>query len=210
MKKKRHLKKNKGILFVVSGPSGAGKTTLYKKAISVLPHLMHSVSYTTRSPRVGEVNGRDYTFINREEFMTMIHKKEFAEWAEMHGELYGTARKRLEEIMNSGVDAILDIDVQGAMQLKEKLPGGVYIFILPPSLEILRERLEQRMANVKEEIEKRLAVALEEMKKYLEYDYVIVNSIFEDAFKELESIIIANRARVEQISSEWIKENFFK
>jgi guanylate kinase len=90
------------------------------------------------------------------------------------------------------------------------LPGGVYIFILPPSLEILRERLEQRMANVKEEIEKRLAVALEEMKKYPEYDYVIVNSIFEDAFKELESIIIANRARVEQINSEWIKENFFK
>ena len=204
------MKKNKGILFVVSGPSGAGKTTLYKKAISVLPHLMHSVSYTTRSPRVGEVNGRDYTFINRGEFMTMIHKKEFAEWAEIHGELYGTARKRLEEIMNSGVDAILDIDVQGAMQLKEKLPGGVYIFILPPSLEILRERLEQRMANVKEEIEKRLVVALGEMKKYPEYDYVIVNSIFEDAFKELESIIIANRARVEQISSEWIKENFFK
>ena len=204
------MKKNKGILFVVSGPSGAGKTTLYKKAISVLPHLMHSVSYTTRSPRVGEVNGRDYTFINREEFMTMIHKKEFAEWAEIHGELYGTARKRLEEIMNSGVDAILDIDVQGAMQLKEKLPGGVFIFILPPSLEILRERLQQRMANVKKEIEKRLAVALGEMKKYLEYDYVIVNSIFEDAFKELESIIIANRARVEQISSEWIKENFFK
>jgi guanylate kinase len=210
LKKKRHLKKNKGILFVVSGPSGAGKTTLYKKAISVLPHLMHSVSYTTRSPRVGEVNGKDYTFINREEFMTMIRKKEFAEWAEIHGELYGTARKRLEEIMNSGVDAILDIDVQGAVQLKEKLPGGVYIFILPPSLAILRERLEQRMSNVKEEIEKRLAVALEEMKKYPEYDYVIVNSIFEDAFKELESIIIANRARVEQINSEWIKENFFK
>lgn len=210
MKKKRHLEKNKGILFVVSGPSGAGKTTLYKKAISVLPNLMHSVSYTTRSPRVGEVNGKDYTFINREEFMTMIRKKEFAEWAEIHGELYGTARKRLEEIMNSGVDAILDIDVQGAVQLKEKLPGGVYIFILPPSLAILRERLEQRMANVKEEIEKRLAVALEEMKKYPEYDYVIVNSIFEDAFKELESIIIANRARVEQINSEWIKENFFK
>lgn len=204
------MRKNKGILFVVSGPSGAGKTTLYKKAISVLPHLMHSVSYTTRSPRVGEVNGRDYTFINREEFMTMIHKKEFAEWAEIHGELYGTARKRLEEIMNSGVDAILDIDVQGAMQLKEKLSGGVFIFILPPSLEILRERLEQRMVNIKEEIEKRLAVAWEEMKKHPEYDYVIVNSIFEDAFKELQSIIIANRARVEQISSEWIKENFFK
>jgi guanylate kinase len=204
------LKKNKGILFVVSGPSGAGKTTLYKKAISVLPNLMHSVSYTTRAHRAGEVNGRDYTFINREKFIAMVHEKEFAEWAEIHGELYGTAKRRLESIMNSGADAILDIDVQGAMQLKETLPGGVYIFILPPSLKILRERLEKRMANVKEEIEKRLTVAVEEIKKYPEYDYVIVNNIFDDAFTELASIIIANRARTERISPERIKEIFFK
>jgi guanylate kinase len=204
------LKKNKGTLFVVSGPSGAGKTTLYKKAISALPNLIHSVSYTTRAPRTGEINGRDYTFTSRDEFMAMVHRKEFAEWAEIHGELYGTAWRRLEEIMDSGADAILDIDVQGAMQLRKRLPTGVYIFILPPPFEALRERLEKRMANVKEEIEKRLEVAVEEIKKYPEYDYVIVNDIFDDAFKELESIIIANRTRVERISSEWIEENYFK
>jgi guanylate kinase len=142
--------------------------------------------------------------------MAMVHTGEFAEWAEIHGELYGTSKKRLKEITDSGVDAILDIDVQGAVQLKEKFKGGIYIFILPPSLEVLRERLEKRMVNAKEEIEKRLEVAVEEVKRYREYDYVIVNSVLEDAFKELESIIIANRARTKRVRPEWIKENFFK
>jgi guanylate kinase len=210
LKKKRLLKKNKGIVFVISGPSGAGKTTLYKKAISVLPNIKHSVSFTTRSPRPGEVNNKDYTFISRDEFMSMVHTGEFAEWAEIHGELYGTSKKRLKEITDSGVDAILDIDVQGAVQLKEKFKGGIYIFILPPSLEVLRERLEKRMVNAKEEMEKRLEVAVEEVKRYIEYDYVIVNSILEDAFRELESIIIANRAKTKRFRAEWIKENFFK
>jgi guanylate kinase len=210
LKKKRLLKKNKGIVFVVSGPSGAGKTTLYKKAISVLPNIKHSVSFTTRSPRPGEVNNKDYTFISRDEFMSMVHTGEFAEWAEIHGELYGTSKKRLKEITDSGVDAILDIDVQGAVQLKEKFKGGIYIFILPPSLEVLRERLEKRMVTAKEEMEKRLEVAVEEVKRYIEYDYVIVNSILEDAFRELESIIIANRTKTKRFRTEWIKENFFK
>jgi guanylate kinase len=210
LKKKRLLKRNKGILFVISGPSGAGKTTLYKKAISVLPNLKHSVSFTTRSPRTGEVNDRDYTFIDKDEFMAMVRKKDFAEWAGTHGELYGTSKRRLKEIIDSGVDAILDIDVQGAKQLREEFPGGVYIFVLPPSLEVLRERLEGRMANAKVEIEKRLKVAVAEMKRYGEYDYVIVNHVFDTAFKELESIIIANRARTERIRPQWIKENFFK
>ncbi len=210
MKEKRLLKKNKGIVFVVSGPSGAGKTTLYKKAMSVLPNIEHSVSFTTRSPRPGEVNDRDYTFINRDEFIAMVHAGEFAEWAEIHGELYGTSKKRLKEIADSGVDAILDIDVQGAVQLKEKFKGGIYIFILPPSLEVLRERLEKRMVNEKEEIEKRLEVAVEEVKRYREYDYVIVNRVLENAFRELESIIIANRAKTKRVRPEWIKEKFFK
>jgi guanylate kinase len=204
------LKKHKGIVFVVSGPSGAGKTTLYQKAISVLPNLRHSVSFTTRPPRPGEVNDRDYTFINRDEFMLMVRKGEFAEWAEIHGALYGTSKKRLEEIIDSGIDAILDIDVQGAKQLKEELPGGIYVFILPPSLDALKERLEKRMVNAEEEIEKRLEVAAEEIKRYRNYDYVIVNSVLGDAFTELESIIIANRARTEMVSPEWIKENYFK
>jgi guanylate kinase len=210
LKKKRLLKRNKGILFVISGPSGAGKTTLYKKAISALPNLKHSVSFTTRSPRTGEVNDKDYTFIDKDEFIAMVRKKDFAEWAEIHGELYGTSKRRLKEVIDSGMDAILDIDVQGAKQLREEFPGGVYIFILPPSLEVLRERLQGRMANLKIEIEKRLKVAIAEIKRYGEYDYVIVNHVFDNAFEELASIIIANRARRERIEPQWVKENFFR
>lgn len=202
--------KNKGILFVVSGPSGAGKTTLYREAASSLPNLKHSVSYTTRRPRPGEVNDRDYTFINRDEFKGMIDRAEFAEWAEIHGKLYGTSKKRLEETMDSGIDAILDIDVQGAEQLKKKYQGGVYIFVLPPSLEALEERLQKRMVNSKEEIEKRLKVAAKEIKRYREYDYVIVNNILEDALKELSAIIISKRVSTERVDPQLIEMNFFK
>ena len=195
---------------MVSGPSGAGKTTLYRKAASSLPNLKHSVSYTTRRPRPGEVNDRDYTFINRDEFKGMIDRAEFAEWAEIHGKLYGTSKKRLEETMDSGIDAILDIDVQGAEQLKKKYQGGVYIFVLPPSLDALGERLQKRMVNSKEEIEKRLKVAAKEIKRYREYDYVIVNNILEDALKELSAIIISKRVSTERVDPQLIEMNCFK
>ena len=195
---------------MVSGPSGAGKTTLYRKAASSLPNLKHSVSYTTRRPRPGEVNDRDYTFINRNEFKGMIDRAEFAEWAEIHGKLYGTSKKRLEETMDSGIDAILDIDVQGAEQLKKKYQGGVYIFVLPPSLDALGERLQKRMVNSKEEIEKRLKVAAKEIKRYREYDYVIVNNILEDALKELSAIIISKRVSTERVDPQLIEMNCFK
>ena len=195
---------------MVSGPSGAGKTTLYREAASSLPNLKHSVSYTTRRPRPGEVNDRDYTFINRDEFKGMIDRAEFAEWAEIHGKLYGTSKKRLEETMDSGIDAILDIDVQGAEQLKKKYKGGVYIFVLPPSLEALGKRLQKRMVNSKEEIEKRLKVAAKEIKRYREYDYVIVNNILEDALKELSAIIISKRVSTERVDPQLIEMNFFK
>jgi guanylate kinase len=195
---------------VVSGPSGAGKTTLYREAASSLPNLKHSVSYTTRRPRPGEVNDRDYTFINRNEFKGMIDRGEFAEWAEIHGKLYGTSRKRLEETMDSGIDVILDIDVQGAEQLKKKYQGGVYIFVLPPSLEVLEKRLQKRMVNSKEEIEKRLKVAAKEIKRYREYDYVIVNNILEDALKELSAIIISKRVSTERVDPQLIEMKFFK
>ncbi|MDI6889567.1 MAG: guanylate kinase [Thermodesulfovibrionales bacterium] len=208
MKKGKVRLRRKGILFIVSGPSGAGKTTLYKEVALALPNLKHSVSFTTRPPRPGEVNDRDYTFISRDEFKEMIDKGEFVEWAEIHGELYGTSKKRLEEIMDSGFDVILDIDTQGAMQLKEKYKGGVYIFVLTPSMEVLKERLRKRMANSKEEIEKRLKGAVEEIKKYREYDYVIVNNVFEDAFKELEAIIISHRVSTKRVDLGWIEKNF--
>ena len=203
-------KKNRGSLFIVSAPSGAGKTTLCKKLVSALTNLKFSVSYTKRHPRPEEVNNRDYTFISRDEFKLMADKEEFIEWAEIHGELYGTLKKRLEELMDSGVDIILDIDTQGAMQLKEKYREGTYIFILPPSIEVLKERLEKRMMNSKEEIEKRLEKAVCEINSYYKYDYVIINDIFEDALKEIEAVIISHRVRSKMINPLWIEERFLK
>jgi guanylate kinase len=205
-----HAKKSKGNLFIVSAPSGAGKTTLCKKLVSTLPNLRFSVSYTTRQPRLEEINNRDYTFISREDFRSMIEKGEFIEWAEVHDELYGTSRKRLEELMESGSDVILDIDTQGAMQIKNKFKEGIYVFILPPSLDILRKRLEDRLTDREEIIEKRINRAISEIKTYTEYDYVIINDILEKAIKELESIVIAQRTRTKMINPLWIEEEFLK
>ncbi|MEW6002330.1 MAG: guanylate kinase [Nitrospirota bacterium] len=212
MKKRKLLqgRKDRGILFIVSAPSGAGKTTLCKKLVSTLPDLQHSVSYTTRQPRPGEVNDRDYTFINVDEFQAMIKKGEFVEWAEILGELYGTSRKRIEELVDSGIDVILDIDTQGAAQMKEKYTDGVYIFIVPPSMDVLRERLEKRMADSKEEIEKRLKRSISEIRDYYKYDYVIVNDILENALKEIKAIVISQRVSTKRIDPQWIKETFLK
>jgi guanylate kinase len=202
-------KKNRGSLFIVSAPSGTGKTTLCKKLVSAVPNLRFSVSYTTRPPRPDEVNDRDYTFVSRHEFKLMLEREEFVESAEIHGELYGTSKKRLEELTNSGIGVVLDIDTQGAMQLKKKWGEGVYIFILPPSIELLRERLEKRMTDSREEIGKRLKNAVLEIKNYHEYDYVIINDIFEKAFSELEAIIISHRVRTGMINPLWVEEKFF-
>ncbi|MBE0425817.1 MAG: guanylate kinase [Nitrospirae bacterium] len=203
-------KKAKGNLFIISAPSGAGKTTLCKKLVCTLPDLKFSVSYTTRQPRPGEINNRDYTFISREAFASMIEKEEFIEWAEVHEELYGTSRKRVEELMESGSDVILDIDTQGAMQIKNKFKKGTYVFILPPSLDILRKRLENRLTDPEEEIEKRIKRAISEIKTYTEYGYVIINDILEEAFKELASIVISQRTITELINPLWIEDEFLK
>lgn len=201
-------KKSKGSLFIVSAPSGAGKTTLCKKIISRVPNLKFSVSYTTRQPRPGEVNNKDYTFVSRKEFRSMIERDEFLEWAEVHGELYGTFKKRVQDLLLSGNDVILDIDTQGAMKLKKKTKEAVFIFILPPSLDILNERLEKRMTDSPKALKKRLERAIYEIKTYSKYDYVIINDIFKDAIRQLEAIIIAQRVKSEMINSQWIKENF--
>jgi guanylate kinase len=212
LKEKNHLllKRIKGSLFIVSAPSGAGKTTLCKSLVESFPNLTFSVSYTTRRPRSAEVNDRDYSFIGKEDFKMMVEKGEFIEWAEVHGELYGTSRKRLLTLIEQGNDVILDIDTQGAMQLKEKGTEGIFIFILPPSLEILRKRLEQRMTDSIEEIQKRIDKSVSEIMTYPKYDYVIINDNLKDALKKFEAIIISHRLTINEIDPHWIEETFLK
>lgn len=201
-------RKHRGSLFIVSAPSGAGKTTLCKELSSILPNLRHSISYTTRQKRKGEVNNRDYTFINEDVFRQLIKKGEFIEWAKVHGNFYGTSRKRLEAMLNKGIDVILDVDTQGAKQIKKKRKDGVYIFILPPSMRALRERLRNRMSNSEEEIKRRLKQAAAEIRDYKMYDYVIINDRFEDAVEGLKAIVLSQKMCAENIDRSWIQKNF--
>lgn len=198
----------KGNVFIISAPSGAGKTTLCKEIIRIMPDTRFSVSYTTRRPRPGEIDGKDYIFVNEDTFKRMIENDEFAEWAEVHGNYYGTSMKALNDIIESGQDVILDIDVQGAQQMRDRFGTGVYIFVLPPSLDVLRKRLEERGQNSLEEIERRVRKAVEEIREYKKYDYVIVNDVFEDALNALWAIIIAEGKRVNRIDDAWIEKTF--
>lgn len=202
-------RKREGILFVVSAPSGAGKTTLCREAIKGISDLISSISYTTRSPRPNEVGGKDYFFVSHSEFHEMIKKGEFAEWAEVHGNLYGTPKVFLKETINQGKDVLLAIDSQGAMQLRRSYEG-VYVYILSPSLEVLRSRLRARRSDAPDEIRRRLIKAIEEIPHYQEYDYLIVNEDLNKAMEELKSVIVAERIRVSRIDPQWVKENFSK
>lgn len=192
-------------MFIVSAPSGTGKTTLCKKIVNTVDKLRQSVSFTTRKPRKGEVNNQDYSFISEEEFRKMIARGAFIEWAEVHGNLYGTSTERLENLMNSGFDVILDIDIQGAEQIRESRRGEVFIFLLPPSMKILRHRLEKRKSNSKEDIERRLQCAEDEIKQYEKYDYVILNDILKNSLRSLSAIIIAERLKNKRIDTNLIK-----
>lgn len=193
-----------GILFIVSAPSGAGKTTLCREVNRLIPDLKYSTSYTTRMPRSGESNRKDYIFVTAEEFGDMIKRGEFAEWAEVHGNLYGTSIKELKDLREEN-DVILDIDTQGAMQIKKRYGEGIYIFILPPSMDALEERLRKRMSNSDLEIKERLIRAKEEITEYKEYEYVIINDDFSEALSELKAIIISERCRRERIAPEWVE-----
>jgi guanylate kinase len=188
-----------GVLFVISAPSGAGKTTLCKEIIDIFPGLRHSVSYTTRTPRPGEVHGRDYFFVGQDEFSRMVAASEFAEWAEVHGNHYGTSLATLNECRSRGVDLILDIDCQGAQQLKGRIGGGVYIFILPPSIAELRRRLDNRSSDTEEVIERRINNAAAEIKEARWYDYIIVNDRFSEAVIQLKSVLIAEQCRSSRV-----------
>jgi guanylate kinase len=187
--------KREGVLYVISAPSGAGKTTLCKEIIDIFPNLRHSVSYTTRPPRTGEVHGRDYFFVGQEEFARMVDRAEFAEWAEVHGNLYGTSLATLKECRSQGIDLILDIDCQGARQLKGRFEGGVYIFVLPPSIEELRRRLDNRSSDALDVIERRINNAAGEIKESRWYDYIIVNDKFSEAVEQLKSVLIAEQCK---------------
>ena len=198
-------KRNKGSIFVVSAPSGAGKTTLSKKIIDIVDNLKPSVSFTTRQPRPGEVMDEDYCFVSETEFRAMIDRGDFVEWAHVHGNLYGTSRRQLEELISAGYDVLLDIDTQGARQIKKFFTNGVYIFILPPSMKELKHRLEGRMSNSAEDMNRRLQRAVDEIREYKMYDYVIVNDVLEKSLKGLEAIITAERFRRSKLDPQWIQ-----
>jgi guanylate kinase len=201
-------RKTKGKMFVISAPSGAGKTTLCNRIIRKVPDLRQSVSFTTRQPRRGEVNDNDYTFISEPEFKSMIGEGDFVEWAVVHGNYYGTSRRRLEDIMEAGSDVLLDIDIQGARQIRDSYSGGAYVFILPPSMDVLRDRLEKRGSNARDDMERRLSRAVEEIRDYGMFDYVIVNDVVKDAVKRLECVIAAERLRSGNIDKVWLERNF--
>ncbi len=185
-----------GILFIVSAPSGAGKTTISKRALEVVPDLGVSISCTTRPPRPGETPGKDYTFLSRDEFERLRDAGGFAEWAEVHGYLYGTPRGPIAEALGAGRDMLLDIDVQGAAQIKARYPKAVSVFVLPPSESELERRLRGRGTDSEEVIRKRLARAKAEMDEYRSYDYHVVNRNVDDSVRLLAVIVAAERARV--------------
>lgn len=204
------MEKPKGDVFVVSAPSGAGKTTLCQRLLNMIEGITFSVSYTTRVPRPEEVDGTDYFFVSEAEFRKMADAGEFAEWAQVHGNLYGTSKEKLEEALERGTDILLDIDVQGARQLRDSYPEGIFIFVLPPSMDILSERLRGRMSDTPEVIAGRLRKAVDEIRDYGQYNYVIVNNILEQALRELGAIVISRRLSSARVDREWVEKNFFK
>ena len=185
-----------GNLFIISAPSGAGKTTILKEILASIPRVSFSVSHTTRAPRQGEQHGADYFFVDRDEFIRMRDAGDFLEWAEVHSNLYGTSRQAVQSGLDSGIDLILDIDVQGARQIREREANpGYSIFIAPPSPEELEKRLRGRGTDSEGTIQERLQNAAREMTDMDQYDYIIINETISDAVTMLQSIIYAARSR---------------
>jgi guanylate kinase len=190
-----------GILFIISAPSGSGKSTLVTQLRTLVEGLDFSISYTTRAPRGSEENGREYHFTSRAQFERMVAADDFLEWAEVFGNYYGTARSALQHAKDLGKDLLLDIDVQGALQVIQRMPEAVSIFILPPSPEVLEKRLRNRSAAEKMSdeavIQKRLAGARNELKRVWEYKYALVNDILENAVEEMRAIVLYERGEAE-------------
>ncbi|MDR2400538.1 MAG: guanylate kinase [Deferribacteraceae bacterium] len=187
--------KRKGQLFVISAPSGAGKTTLCNMLLAEFKNISYSISYTTRAPRAKEVHGKDYYFIDILEFEAMILKGGFIEYAKVHGNLYGTSKAAVFKSLELGRDILLDIDVQGAMRIKQETGIGVYVFVNPPSIEVLRERLQKRNDTAGENIDLRLKNAEIELTRFMHYDYIVENNILERAYRQLSAIYIAETCK---------------
>jgi guanylate kinase len=200
----------KGTLFVVSGPSGVGKTSIINSVIKMLDNVVFSVSCTTRPPRPGEVDGVDYFFISKEKFLEMVKNSEFLEWAEVHGNLYGTPKSFVEENIKKGKKIILDIDVQGALQVKRNFEEAVFIFVAPPSYEVLKERLIKRGTEEKDALLKRLDNAKWELSKMIEFDYLIVNDDLVNSINVMKSIIVGETFRTKRVLTEELIKNLFK
>ncbi|HEY6261035.1 MAG TPA: guanylate kinase [Nitrospiraceae bacterium] len=198
----------RGILFIISAPSGTGKTTLCKQLTANLPGLWHSISYTTRKPRPGEEHGRDYYFIEEPAFQEMVARNEFIEWAHVYGNLYGTPRKSLAERIDQGIDVLLEIDVQGAMQVRKRFEDAVSIFILPPSMTVLKSRLQTRASDTPEEIQRRLHKVKEEVWSYREYAYIVQNEDIGKSLRDLESIFWSERLKTKRLNMAWLENNF--
>lgn len=188
----------RGLLIVVSGASGTGKGTVCKKILADMPEVAYSISATTRLPRPGEVDGKEYYFLNRDEFKTWIADEKFLEYAEVYGNFYGTPLNKIEERLNRGEDILLEIDVQGALNVKRKCPEGVYIFLLPPTIEELKRRIEGRGTETPESLARRLANAVAEINIGREYDYVVVNDSVDNAAAQIKAILAAERCKIER------------
>jgi guanylate kinase len=182
-------------VYIISAPSGSGKSTLVDKARAIVPGLDFSISYTTRLPRGNEKNGQEYFFVSREEFQEMIRREEFLEYADVFGNYYGTAKSVLRQAEARGKDLLLDIDVQGAAQIKRKLPQAVSIFIMPPDRKTLEARLRKRSLDAEEVIQRRLVTASREIENYEKYDYILINDRLDESIDALMAILLAERLK---------------
>jgi guanylate kinase len=190
----------KGLLVVISGPSGAGKGTLCKEILQNNDKIAMSVSCTTRVPRVNEIEGENYYFVNKDRFHQMISEDAFLEYAEVYGNFYGTPYSGIEKKLEEGYDVILEIDIQGALKVKDRYPEGLFIFILPPSMEELKNRIKKRGSETEESFLKRFKSAFKEINYASRYNYAVINDEIDDAVRKLECIIIAEKCRIDRIS----------